>query len=105
MVLLATLKALLGNPPVSDAVLQFYLDNARDIICEIRHASDVESKYLGTQVKIAIELYNKAGAEGQTGHSENGLSRTYESGDISRSLISQIIPVASTPSQPLRVIT
>jgi hypothetical protein len=105
MVLLEILKEILGNPNVSDAVLQFYLDNARDIICEIRHADAVESKYLHTQVKIAIELYNKAGAEGQTGHSENGLSRTYESGDISRSLISQIIPVASTPSQPLRVIT
>jgi hypothetical protein len=105
MVQLSILKELLGNPPVSDVVLQFYLDNARDIICEIRHSDAVETKYLNTQIKIAIEMYNKAGAEGQTGHSENGLSRTYESGDISRSLLSQIIPVASTPSQPLRVIT
>jgi hypothetical protein len=104
MVQLSILKELLGNPPVSDAVLQFYLDNARDIICEIRHSDAVETKYLNTQIKIAIEMYNKAGAEGQTGHSENGLSRTYESGDISQSLLSQIIPVASTPSKPLRTI-
>lgn len=105
MAQLDTLKLLLDNPPVSDAVLQFYLDNARDIICEIRHSDAVETKYLNTQIKMAIEMYNKSGAEGQTGHSENGLSRTYESGDISQSLISQIIPVASTPSQPLRTIT
>ena len=34
------------------------------------------------------EIYAKAGAEGQTGHSENGISRTYDSAWISPKLLS-----------------
>ena len=34
------------------------------------------------------EIYAKAGAEGQTGHSENGISRSYDSAWISPKLLS-----------------
>lgn len=34
------------------------------------------------------DIYAKAGAEGQTGHSENGVSRSYESAWISPKLLS-----------------
>lgn len=34
------------------------------------------------------EVYAKAGAEGQTGHSENGISRSYDSAWISPNLLS-----------------
>ena len=37
---------------------------------------------MGKQIEIAVYLYNKQGAEGQTAHSENGISRTYESADV-----------------------
>lgn len=97
MALIDTLKALLSNPPVTDEVLQFYLDNAKDIICDIRNSDYVEDLYLNTQIKIAVELYSKSGAEGQVAHTENGISRTYESGDISASLLNQITPFAKTP--------
>lgn len=101
---LLLLKSLLGNQEVSDDILQFYLDSARDIICDIRNSNKVESKYLNIQVKMAIEMFNKRGAEGQVGHSENGISRTYEKADISESLISQITPIAKTPFSTVRVI-
>jgi hypothetical protein len=91
------LKLLLGNPTESDAVLQFYLDSAKEIICELRHTTDLESQYLTIQVRIAIELYNKRGAEGQVGHSENGIDRTYEVSDISPSLLNLVTPVIRTP--------
>lgn len=94
---LQLLKELLGNPQVSDALLQFYLDNAGEIICEIRYTTAVEAKYLNTQLKIAIELFSKRGAEGQTSHSENGISRSYESADVSPSLLGTITPVVRTP--------
>lgn len=100
-----TLKAILGNPPVSDDVLQFYLDNASAIICDIRNSDIVEPKYTTHQIKIAVELFSKSGIEGQTGHSENGISRTYEKADVSDSLLAQITPYLRTPSSEVRVIT
>lgn len=104
MTQLQKLKLLLGNPQESDDLLQFYLDDARDIICDLRNSTDVESKYSNIQIKIAIELFNKRGAEGQTSHSENGISRSYEKGDISQSLLGQITPIAKTPFSIVRVV-
>lgn len=101
---LLTLKELLKNPQESDSVLQFYLDNASDIICDIRNTNVVEPKYLTTQIKIAIELYNKQGAEGQVAHSENGINRAYEVADVSLSLLSTITPFVKTPYSSTRVI-
>lgn len=101
---LQSLRELLGNPPESDAILQFYLDRAKDIICDIRNSNLVETKYMTTQLQMAIEMYNKAGAEGQISHSENGMSRTYEASDISPSLIGKITPVAKTPFSTIRMV-
>lgn len=101
---LQRLKKLVGNPNNEDEILQFCLDNASDIICEIRNSDKVESQYLTRQLNIAIEIYNKRGAEGQTSHDENGLARTYESGDISDSVINKITPVVKTPLSKVRVI-
>lgn len=101
---LQLLKKLVGNPSNEEDILQFYLDNARDIICEIRNSDKVEPKYKSTQVKMAVEMYNKRGAEGQISHGENGINRGYESSDISYSLINKIIPVAKTPFSTVRVI-
>ena len=104
MTQLELLKELLGNPTVSDALLRFYLDNASDIICDIRNSDSVESKYSKTQIKIAIEMFNKRGAEGEVSHSENGISRSYEKADISPSLLMSITPMVKTPFSTTRVI-
>jgi hypothetical protein len=98
------LKTQLDNPTVDDSVLEFCLESAKDIICDLRNATDVEPKYLNAQLSIAIEIFNKRGVEGQTSHSENGLSRTYEVGDISPSVIAKITPIAKTPWSKVRVI-
>ena len=52
-----------------------------------------------TQIQIAVELFSKRGAEGQTGHSENGISRSYESADVSPSLLKRITPLVGSVSQ------
>lgn len=98
---LSLLKNLLGTVSENDDVLQFYLDNAGDIICDLRKTDNVESQYLNTQIKIAIELFNKRGAEGQVSHNENGIARSYEKADVSPSLLSQITPSARTPFSTL----
>jgi len=104
MAQLDTLKLLLDSPDVDDAILQFHLDRAKDIICNLRNTDIVESKYINTQTEIAIEMFNKMGAEGETSHGENGISRTYDASDVSKSLLDKIIPVATTPFSTVTVV-
>ena len=54
--------------------------------------TEVPTRYETKQVEIAVYLYNKRGAEGQTSHSENGINRTYESADVPESLMRGITP-------------
>lgn len=56
----------------------------------------VPSKYEHIQLQIALELFSKRGAEGQTEHDENGISRKYESADVSPSLLKRIIPICGS---------
>lgn len=37
----------------------------------------VPARYERLQIELAVELYSKRGAEGQSGHNENGISRTW----------------------------
>ncbi len=89
---------------VSNETVQFYLDIAKDIICERRFTTDVELEYKNIQVLMAIELFNKIGVEGQTSHSENGISRTYDTSDISRSLLSKVPVSIKTPFSTRKVV-
>lgn len=101
---LQRLKKLVGNPSNEDEILQFCLDNASDIICDIRNSDKVERKYLTSQISIATEIYNKRGAEGQTSHYENGISRKFEVGDISESVVGRITPMTKSPFSEIRVV-
>ena len=42
-----------------------------------KEGTEVPSRYEQKQIQLAIELYNKRGAEGQISHSENGISRSW----------------------------
>lgn len=54
------------------------------------------AQYEQLQIRIAVELYSKMGAEGQTSHKENGIDRTWESADVSPSLLKQITPLCGS---------
>jgi hypothetical protein len=103
MTQLEKLKELLDNPTLSDVKLQFMLDSASDLICELRNTNSVETHLLNIQLKMAMEMYSKLGAEGQLAHGENGINRTYNSSDFSLDLIRQISPFAKTPFSSKRV--
>ena len=82
-------------------VLSTYLLLAEEVIMSKAYPfSDGEqpaampAQYDGVQVEIAAYMLNKRGAEGETAHSENGVSRTYENGDIPASLLRRITPRA-----------
>jgi hypothetical protein len=81
-------------PEATDKQAEYFLGLAGDVINIRRQTNEVEEKYRRLQVEIAIELFNKIGAEGQTRHSENGIDRTFATTMVSRTLLSQIIPRA-----------
>lgn len=92
---LEMLKSLSGE--TDESVLLAYLNIAgrRVIQRAYPYRMDVETvpaKYSVNQVEIACYLLNKRGAEGETSHSENGISRSYENADIPESMLKQIIP-------------
>lgn len=49
----------------------------------------VPLRYEQIQIQLAVELYTQRGAEGQSGHTENGISRSWP--EKSR-LLSMIVP-------------
>lgn len=81
----------------TDEVLLAYLDIAgRAIITKAypfkNDVTEVPDKYNTLQCEIATYLLNKRGAEGETSHSENGISRSYESASIPDSMLKSVIP-------------
>jgi hypothetical protein len=89
----------LTSPEETVDVVSVYLDVAAAEIINRAYpyksdVTEVPPKYDMLQCKIAAYMIQKRGAEGQTAHSENGVSRTYEDSDLPKSLTSQIIPFA-----------
>lgn len=53
-----------------------------------------DTKYADLIIPLAISAFAKIGAEGQTVHSENGITRHYTSGgDYPKELLREIIPL------------
>ena len=93
---LARLKLRAGEP--EEAILEDCLESARSAIMARRYPyqewpDELESRYLDLQFRCAMDLYNRIGAEGELSHSENGISRGYESSWISESLLQEVTPL------------
>lgn len=99
----ARLRALLpvGAPAVSDDALDFYLEAASEAVLNKAFpfgTSDATAKraalqkYANIQLRIALALIAKIGVWGETAHDENGISRTYDSADVPKALLDQIVP-------------
>lgn len=94
---LTMLKGMTGE--TNDSVLDTYLKIAGSKILEKAYPFDPEvtevpAKYCTLQVDIAMYLYNKRGAEGETYHSENGINRSYEAADVPDSYLKRVVPFA-----------
>lgn len=93
---LTLLKAMVGESDTEEVLLA-YLDIAGSKIVNRAYPYDptqteVPTRYDVLHCEIAAYLLNKRGAEGQTGHSENGISRSYESADVPESLLGAVTP-------------
>lgn len=95
---IAMLQTMTGETDIN--TLSVYLALAKNIVLAKAYPyaetlPEMPEKYDSVQVEIAAFMLNKRGAEGETAHSENGVSRSYENSDIPSRLICRITPVAS----------
>lgn len=95
---LTLLKNMYGDSE-DGAILTAYLSIAAGVVLkrlypfdDTKVENDIPVKYHTTQVNIANYLLGKRGAEGELKHNENGIERTYESGDVPESMLKDIIP-------------
>lgn len=96
------LKVLISPDTASDELLSYLLEQSEGIILNRRYpfgapeGATLSPLHEQIQIRIAVELFSKMGAEGQIMHIENGVHRTWEAGDVSPSLLRQIIPVCGS---------
>ncbi len=83
-----------------DAVLELEIKSAIGVINRCRRFTPVDDilydeKYEDKILPLAITGYLKAGAEGETVHSENGITRQYGNGNkYPKEMLQDIIPLA-----------
>lgn len=93
---LTALKAMVGGSD-TDEVLSAYLNLAGGKIIAKAYpynseVTEVPAQYHYLQIEIAAYMLNKRGAEGQTSHTENGITRQYENADVPASMLKAITP-------------
>ena len=94
---LQLLKAMVGESDTEEVLLTYLKIAGQKIINRAypygTEDPEVPTRYDFLQCEIAAYLLNKRGAEGQTSHSENGISRNYESADVPESLLGAVTPM------------
>ncbi len=80
------------------AKLGAYLAMAADKVLARAYPYDssqttVPARYETLQCRIAAYLWDKRGADGETGHTEPGVTRAYEDGDVPASMLRDIVPM------------
>lgn len=99
---IAELAVLISPDTATTELLSILIRQAEGIVLNRRYPfgppeeATVPPQFEHIQMQIAVELFSKMGAEGQTAHGENGISRTYEAADVSPSLLRRIIPICGS---------
>lgn len=93
---LNALRAMVGGSDTDEVLSTYLLIAGRKIIARAYPYKDdvteVPTQYDYLQCEIAAYLLNKRGAEGQTSHSENGITRSYENADVPSSMLKVVTP-------------
>ena len=97
---LVQLKALLQiTDATKDATLAAYLNFAKLEILSWLYSgdtpddvTDVPAQYEPTQIAACVVAYGVSGGEGETGHSENGISRTFRYEDMVAYIRTHVYP-------------
>lgn len=90
------LKAMVGGSDTDEVLSAYLLLAGKKIITRAypykSDVTEVPTQYDTLQCEIAAYLMNKRGAEGQTGHTENGIQRQYENADVPASMLKSVTP-------------
>lgn len=91
-----------GETP-NDDILESCIESAKHAILSRRfpygeYPDDVEPRYKDLQFRLAVEIYNRQGSEGELSHAEPGNSRSYDGAWMSSQLLNEITPVAGVVS-------
>lgn len=92
---LAKLKTAIAPDTAVDEVLEDTLKAAETLILNRMYpfgyvdGTQVPPRYEWLQIQLAVELFNRRGAEGQSSHNENGTTRTWAE---SSRLLKRIVP-------------
>ena len=92
---ISVLATLIAPDTDTDDVLEAMVTMAEALVLNRMYpfgypeGQSVPSRYEQIQIQLAAELYTKRGAEGQSSHSENGITRNWP--EKSR-LLSRIVP-------------
>lgn len=93
---LTYLRAMVGGSDTDEVLSTYLVVAGKKIIARAYPYDDtvteVPEKYDTLQCEIAAYLLNKRGAEGQTQHSENGITRSYENADVPASMLKVVTP-------------
>ena len=93
---LTYLRAMVGGSDTDEVLSTYLVVAGKKIIARAYPYDDtvteVPDKYDTLQCEIAAYLLNKRGAEGQTQHSENGITRSYENADVPASMLKAVTP-------------
>lgn len=93
---LTYLRAMVGDTDTDEVLSTYLVVAGKKIIARAYPYDDtvteVPEKYDTLQCEIAAYLLNKRGAEGQTQHSENGITRSYENADVPASMLKVVTP-------------
>ena len=75
-------------PDVPQETLDALMLDAQDMICAYTRRASVPDALKGALVRLTVILYNRMGTEGETSHSEGGVSRAMEGmpGEIEKQL-------------------
>lgn len=96
------LAVLILPDTANSELLSLLVEQSEGIVLNRRYPFGVPEEatvprvYEHIQLQIAVELFAKMGAEGQTAHGENGISRSYEAADVSPSLLKRISPICGS---------
>lgn len=93
---ISTLKILADESTMTDEIATVYLTLAADKVMKRLYpngneADEMPPEYNNLMVELAARLYLRRGAEGESAHNENGISRTYGS-SCDDDILSQIVP-------------
>ena len=94
-------KRMLEPATEDDSVLLTYLDMAKSVILNRMYPYMTEEEYDETeiprrfdrkQIRIALYLLNKRGAEGETQNTEDWIKRRYRNSEVTEDLLTDVYP-------------